>query len=738
MVQSKLTHWAKKIIGSKSEKSKRVKTPILLQMHASECGAACLGIVLGYFGLWIPLTILRDRCEVSRDGSSAASILRAAKSFGIGCRGLGVGVEMLPLLKFPVILFWQYSHFVVLEGFDEQSYYINDPATGKRRIPKEEFRKWYSGVALQFEVGEDFKPEGKRTNLFNRLQSLLEGTITDLIGIVTCAVLIALLLLLIPSSLKIFIDNILNGQNSWWLVVVTLLLGGGLAYYLSLLKHRILHRISVRISVISFDRGVTRLLRLPIEFFNRRLSGDIMNRVSSNDRIGKSLTEDYISLIIEITIAAVMLIAMFVLEVWLALIVVFLALLHGIFTNSLNSLRGTQSEVLSREQGMLLGLGMQLLSHVDNLRITGSDDRYFARWAGQQAIELKARQQFTEFIQINSAIPILFAALRNAAIIYIGGTMVIAGEITLGTFAGFYLLAEMFMAPIGKLIYSLEKRTELETDIQRLEDISNTPVDTSCKTTDTGSDSIVTFKGSLQLAGRLELKNITFGFNKNRRPLIKDFNLEVKPGQRVALVGPSGSGKSTIARIVSGIVQPWGGEILFDNHTRADIPVEVLRRSLSMVDQEVVLFPATVRDNITLWNPEVPDDIIFSAARDACIHDEILLRPLGYSTMVQEGGTNFSGGQRQRIEIARALVGNPAMLILDEATSALDPIAEEQIDHALRRRGVTCLIIAHRLSTVRDCDLIVVLDKGEEIMRGTHQELISDENGEYYKLVKSE
>ena len=718
--------------------NKRIHTPIILQMHATECGAASLGIVLGYYNRWVPLTVLRDKCEVSRDGSSAASILRAARSFGLDGKGFGVNAEMLPKLQLPLILFWQYSHFIVLEGFDERGYYINDPGLGRRWISKDEFNRGYSGIALQFELGENFKPEGKRVSFFNKLQTLVEGTVTDLVGIIACAVMIALLLLIIPSSLKVFIDTALVGPDNWWTVVSTLIIGGIIAYLLTIIKHRIQHRISIRISVVGFDQGMTRLIRLPIDFFSRRMSGDIMDRVLSNDRIGKNLTEHYISLLIELTIAAVMLTAMLFLDAWLTLIVAFLTIIHGFLSGFLNSLKDSRGDVLRKEQGMLLGLSIQLLGHADNLRITGSDDSFFARWAGQQALELRARQHFFEFIHFNEALPILMASLRNAAILYLGGKMVIAEEMTLGTLAGYFILAEMSMASMGKLWSFNEKRTELTADFQRLEDITKTSIDATCQHEDSDSNSIVTFNGSLKLAGRLELKNITFGFNKNRPPLIKNFNLTIKPGQRVALVGPSGSGKSTLARIVTGISQPWEGEVLFDNHSRAEIPAEVLRRSLSMVDQEVALFPATVRDNLTLWNPDVPDDIIFSAARDAYIHHEILIRPQGYSTMVQEGGKNFSGGQRQRMEIARALVGNPAMLILDEATSSLDPLAEEEIDKALRRRGITCLIIAHRLSTVRDCDLIIVLDKGNEVQRGIHDELITDEDGTYFKLVTSE
>ena len=450
------------------------------------------------------------------------------------------------------------------------------------------------------------------------------------------------------------------------------------------------------------------------------------------------MTEQFLVLVIEMGMSAVLLIALFVYDFRLALVVLLLALLHGVAAQFLNGLRAVRIQAMRREQGLLIGVGMQMLNHAENLRMTGSDDRFFSRWGGHQARELHARQRLAELGSINTALPGLIAALRSAAILGIGGSLVLAGEMTLGTLAAFYVLAEMFLAPIGRFLDFAEKRQALEADLQRLEDVADAAEDPALNRRSLQSESIPTFKGRLQLAGQLELRDVTFGFNKSRPALIDGFNLSIRPGQRVAVVGPSGSGKSTLARLIAGVYQPWSGEILFDGHSaRDEIPEEVLRRSISMVDQEVVLFSGSVRDNITLWNPAVPDEAIFAATRDAQIHDEILVRPDGYLARVEEGGANFSGGQRQRLEIARGLVGNPTLLILDEATSALDAATEEHVDEALRRRGVTCLIVAHRLSTVRDCDQIIVLDRGAEVQRGTHEELIADRDGAYYQLVRS-
>ena len=715
----------------------RITTPILLQMHASECGAACLGSILAYFGRWVPLTELREKCEVSRDGSSAASILRAARHYGLECSGLSLRAAQLQKLQLPLILFWQFSHFVVLEGSDSANFYLNDPATGRRRLSAEEFNRGYSGIALRFKRGADFSPGGEQPSLFRQLGAMLAGSRGVLAWVIACGLMLTLLALVVPASLSVFVDDVLKNHGPWGGLVAALLGGGVLVYVLALLKHRFLKRLAVRISVVGYNRGVSRLLRLPVEFFEHRLVGDLTDRVSSIDRIAKNLTDRFLVLIVEMAMSAVLLAAMLAYDFRLALIVLLLAVLHGLLARFFNTARAVQSQAMRREQGLLIGLGMQMLSHADNLRMTGADDRFFSRWSGQQARELRARQLYSELGSVNTALPVLVAALRSAAILGVGGSLVLSGDMTLGTLAGFYILAEMFLAPVGRFLEFADKRQALETDLQRLEDISKTAEDPVFSRRNPQSDSIATFNGRLQLAGRLELKGVTFGFNKSRPPLIKDFNLVIEPGQRVAVVGPSGSGKSTVARLVAGVYQPWSGEILFDGRFRDEIPEEVLRQSISMVDQEVVLFSASLRDNITLWHPAIPDEAVFAATRDACIHDEILLRPQGYSTLVEEGGANFSGGQRQRLEIARALVGHPTVLILDEATSALDAATEEYVDDALRRRGITCLIVAHRLSTVRDCDEIIVLDKGVEVQRGTHDELIADEDGTYFNLVRS-
>ena len=472
-------------------------------------------------------------------------------------------------------------------------------------------------------------------------------------------------------------------------------------------------------------------------YFSQRHVGELTTRILSIDSIARRLSDHFLGLLVELVMSVVFLAVMLAYDPALALIVLGLAILNGVLVRTIARIRIDKSHALGRERGLLHGVCMMMLQHADNLRMTAADDRFFSRWAGQQARELDAYQRYSELGYLNTALPGLLAILGSAAVLAVGATQVMAGEISLGTLVGFYIVATMFLAPVGRFVEFADQRQALEVDMNRLEDISKSAEDPGFARRSPEIDSIPTFNGQLQLVGQVELRNVTFGYNRGRPPLIENFNLTIRPGQRIAVVGPSGSGKSTLSRLVSGIYQPWSGEVLFDGHLRHEIPEEVLRRSISMVDQEVVLFSASLRENLTLWNPAIPDETIISAARDACIHDEILRRPLGYATPVDEGGTNFSGGQRQRIEIARALVGNPTVLVLDEATSALDAATEEQVDDALRRRGVSSLIVAHRLSTVRDCDEIIVLDKGAEVQRGTHEALISDEDGIYFKLVRA-
>ena len=720
----------------------RSVTPLLLQSHITECGAACLGMVLGHFGRWVPFTELRTRCEVGRDGSTAAGLKRAAEHYGLTCTGWSAEVDPLRNMRLPMVLFWEFNHFVVLVGVDRQWFYLNDPASGRRRLSRAEFEAGFTGVVLEFGVGPDFRPGGAPSGLLRRLPDWLRGAWDGLAGAAACGLLLAALAVAIPVGVGLFVDRMQAAGEplgeAGLLLAGALAAAGVLVYWLAWLKQRFLRRLAVRLSVIAGSRSISHLLRLPAEYFSHRLVGELTARVLSIDRIAHGLSEHFLGALLDVLMSVVLLAVMAAYDLPLALLVLSLAAGNLLVQYPIARTRSDEANALRREQGLLAGVGTLLLQQLDNLRMSAADDRLFARWAGHQARELQARQQFIELSHLVTALPGLFTMLGGAAVLALGAPRVMAGDLTLGALVTFFLLAGMFLEPVGRFAELADERKALNTDMRRLDDISETPADPGLGRRDAGSEAIATFSGRLRLTGQVELRGVTFGYNRGRPPLLEDFSLVIEPGQRIAVVGPNGSGKTALARIVAGVCRPWSGEVVFDGKPRHEIPDEVLSRSLSMVDQQVCLFSGTVRDNLTLWNPAVPDADVMAAARDACVHDDILGRPLGYAAPVDPDGRNFSGGQQQRLEIARALVGNPTVLILDEATSALDAITEARVDDALRRRGMSCLIVAHRLSTVRDCDQIVVLDKGVEVQRGAHETLMADADGLYSRLMRAE
>lgn len=719
-----------------AKSNNRVVTPLVMQMHMSECGAACLASILAFFGRWVPLNELRNICGVNRDGSTAGGLVRAARQYGLDCTGRSVNAQHCLAMPFPQILFWEWNHFLILEGFDGKRIFLNDPAMGRRVISMKEFAEGFSGITLNFKVNADFRPGGMPPGMFQRLPAWFSGGTGPIAYVLLCTLMISALMLAAPLTISLFVDHVMIGNQRWGLLAAgALAMASALVYGLSWLKQQCLSRLSVRMSVLAGNRCLSQLLRLPVEYFHHRLTGDLTDRILSIDKIAKGLFSHVIALLIEIVMGMVFLAALFFFDATLALIVFGLVTMYAVSTALVVRLRRDENHVLQREQSMLFGQGMLMLQQAKNLRMTASDDNFFSRWGGHQARELEARQRFDEYGYFNSAIPGLFMILAHAAVLTVGANQVIEGQMTVGTMAGTYILAGMLLVSTGRFAEFADGWQAVILGLQRLEDITETEEDTRFSRHQDHGNQTVTLNGRLKLSGHVELRGITFGYDRGRAPLIKNFDLTIRPGQRIAVIGKSGSGKSTLASVISGCYEPWAGEILFDGLPRRDIPIEVIVRSLSMVDQNPVMFSATVRDNITLWNTAVPDDILVEAARDAGIHDQILNRADGYSAEVGEGGGNFSWGECQRLEIARALSTNPSILILDEATSALDANTEKAVDDAVRRRGMSCLVIAHRLSTIRDCDEIVVLDGGVAVQRGTHEQLISDHDGLYRQLV---
>ena len=729
--QALWTGWRRRRARSGSPKATR--SPTVLQMEAVECGAACLGIVLAHFGRWVALEKLRLACGVSRDGSKASNMVKAARRYGLAVRALKMEPSGLRGVTPPAILHWNFNHFVVLDGFRSGRVLLNDPASGPRTVSEEELDQSFTGVVLTFEPGDGFERGGAPPSLLASLGRRLEGARWGLLFVFLAGLALVVPGLATPVFSKLFVDHVLLGGRADWLR--PLLVGMGLTAILlaalTWLQQTYLLRLETRMAVSGSGRFLWHVLRLPVEFFTQRFAGEISSRVAINDRVARLLARDLaincLGALMIVFFGAVM----FLYDPTLTLLSVLVVSLNAAALRFISRKRVDGNRRLLQDRGKLQGTAIAGLQMIETLKASGGEEDLFARWAGYQAKVVNTRQELERYTQVLDAVPPLLVALNTALILGIGSLRVMQGSLTLGGLVAFQILVASFVAPIQRLV-SLGGQLQLaEGDMNRLDDVLRYPVVEGVATdpSDPPRD------GPVKLDGHLELRKVTFGYSRIDPPLIEDFDLVLEPGRRIALVGGSGSGKTTIGRLITGLYEPWSGDILFDGRRREEIPGRVFTRSLASVDQSISIFEGTVRDNLTLWDTTVPLSEVIAAARDAAIHEDVAARPGGYESPVSEGGANFSGGQRQRLEIARSLVGRPSLIVLDEATSALDPETEEEIDANLRRRGCTCLIIAHRLSTIRDADEIIVLERGKVVQRGTHDELEADADGAYRRLI---
>ena len=715
------------------------RTPLMMQLESTDCGAACLGIVLAHHGCWISLEELREQCGVGRDGSNMKDIAQAARSYGLNATGHSCQIDQLKALPLPIVLFWGFNHFVVLEGMVGGRFFLNDPAEGHRNIGRDEFDRHFTGVSLILKPGIEFKRRGERRSVVARLWPWLRAYKPLLMRTTALGLLLAIVLLALPLLLAQFVDNVLaSGQTELvWTLSAATLLAGVSVYLLTWLQMRSLRELVIRLAINQSDRFLDTLLHLPIKFFSSRLAGDLALRLRTIDEVADIGAGQLVRLLVDLIMGLAFLAVMLVWNWPLAFMVAGMGVSCYGLTRVVARLRRYQNHRLRREQSMLFGISATGLSSVENLQATARDNDFFSDWSGRQARELVARQEFVELGHVASSFPHLFQLLNAAAVFGLGGWLMTLGHVTLGQLMGFYILADNFIRPVARIGQFSDLLETLDADLTRMDDVINAPNETAPVSNGSDNPKLFIKGGRLRLIGKLEMKSVTFGYQKNRDPLIRDFSLTIEPGQRIALVGSSGSGKSTVAQLVAGLHLPWSGEILFDGHPAGEIPREVFCRSVAFVDQNPVLFAASIYDNLTMWDTTVPDQYVTTAARDALIHEDIISRPEGYESMVEEGGRNFSGGQRLRLEIARALVNRPTLLVLDEATNALDPITELMIDDSIRRRGCTCLIIAHRLSTIRDADRILIVDGGSIIEEGVHDELYA-RNGMYRRLLDGE
>ena len=729
-------------MSEKQEKSARkprkkgvARVPVVMQMEALECGAACLTMILAYYRKWIPLEQVRKDCGVSRDGSNMKNIFLAGQHYGLEVHGYKVEPEVLMKSDFfPCIIHWEMNHFVVLDGFRKNRAVLNDPARGIVQVSMEEFNSSFTGLCLTFAPGPGFVPSGKKQSTLGFARKRLRGAGPAVAFIALTTIISYLFGIIDPVMTRVFYDRLLNGRAPEWARPFLVIMAALCVFRIIVEWIRTVYSLKIdgKMAVEGNASYLWKVLRLPIEFFSQRMTGDIMQRQGSNASIAGTLIQTVAPLALNTVMMLFYLLVMLRYSPLMTLIGLLSLALNLSVANYLSTRRVNLTRVLMRDEGKLASATLAGISMAETIRASGAEAGFFRRWAGYQA---SVNTQNVRFATLNARvglIPQFISSATNYLVLFLGVRLAIGGQFTLGLIATFQGLLSSFMEPAMTLVSAGQTIQEMRTEMERVEDVMQYPDDPVLAAT----EALSTEEFS-KLTGEVEIRNLTFGYSPLGDPAIQDFSMHLRPGGRVAIVGASGCGKSTVSKLLMGLYEPWEGKILFDGKPIREIPRAIFTGSVAMVDQDIVLFEDTIANNIRMWDPSIEDFEVILAARDAQIHDDILQRPGGYQSRLIENGRDLSGGQRQRLEIARVLAQDPSLIILDEATSALDAKTEYDLMQAVQARGISCVIVAHRLSTIRDCDEIIVLDQGRVVERGTHQELMA-RGGAYTELVTSE
>ena len=711
------------------------KVPVVMQLEALECGAASLAMIMAYYGKWVPLEQVRIDCGVSRDGSKAKNIYIAAQHYGFDVKAYSMSPEALrDNGNFPCIIHWNMNHFVVLNGFRGKNVYINDPARGTVKITWDEFDKSFTGIVLVPTPSADFKPGGKRRSTVDFARKRLVGTGAAIAFVMLTTVITYLFGIFDSVTSRIFMDRLLTNKNPDWLYpfVFVLILFAVIEIIVAWAQTVYSLKINGKMAVIGNTTYMWKVLRMPMEFFSQRLAGDIQNRAEMNASIAGTLVDTFAPLVLNTAMMVFYLILMLKQSPLLTLIGIAALVINAVMSRIISEKRINVTRVQMRDAGKLAATTVTGIEMIETIKASGAENGFFQKWAGYQASVNSQEVKSDRVNQFLGMVPMFFTTIASYAVLILGVWLTMEGKFSLGAVMMFQGFLSSFMAPAMTIVSAGQTIQEMRTEMERVEDVMEYPEDVGVSYKPENDEEKLR-----KLGGNVELRNVTFGYSRLEAPLIEDFSLKMKPGERIALVGASGCGKSTISKLISGLYQPWSGEILFDGKPRSAYQREVLTGSIAVVDQDIIIFEDTIANNIKMWDNSIQDFEMILAARDAQVHDDIMHKDGGYQHKLTSGGKDLSGGQRQRLEIARVLSQDPSVIILDEATSALDARTEYEVVNSIRARGITCIVIAHRLSTVRDCDEIIVLDKGKVVERGTHSELMS-RGGTYADLVANE
>ena len=710
----------------RSKKRSVKKVPVVVQMETVECGAACLSMILAYYGKWLSLEQLRTDCGVSRDGSNARCIVQAARRHGLDAHGYRADISHLEHMA-PAIIHWNYNHFVVFKGFDGGLAYINDPGIGSIAVSMEDFNRSYTGVAITASPTDQFKPQGHQTSILHYVRENIRGVSDAFIFTLIMGILTAFAGMLYPLFSQVFMDDIITGKNEEWTVPFFVGMGALVVFHflLAFLDNVYGRRFSGSMSLKGNTRFLWHALNLPMEFFAQRYVGDIVQRQSLNETITTTLVRILAPYAINILLLIVYVVVMARYSFLLTLMGLMSVALNIYVVRKESELRNNLSRAMEQTEGKFYGITMSCVDNIESIKAAGAERKFFEFWAGYFA----RRNNQEVLFEARSFSPYVFGHVANALVLILGAALILYGDFSIGMLMAFQGFMAEFMRPAMGLMQGSTTVIELRSQMERIDDVIAYP-------TEKWSDDANEAHGA-KMGGMFEMKNVTFGYSPTSEPLIKDFSMKLEPGKSVALVGTSGCGKSTIAKLVAGLYEPWSGDILFDGRKRCEISHEEYVNSVAVIDQNVVLFDDTISENLKMWDHSIEDFTMTMACIDSGIRNDIISRPRGFNTKLVKGGGNFSGGQRQRMEIATALAREPILLVMDEATSALDTVTEREVMQNIRQCGASLIVIAHRLSTVRDCDEIIVMDHGQIAERGTHDELMS-RDGIYKKLMTND